>query len=182
HAVDDEGVSIRKGVISKSREFAPRARIESVSVERPLLARLLGLAKVRIEVAGGGESYLDIEYLKAAHAEQLRVAILQVVALERRDPDGAYREGEEQVARAAPPPAGSAGPGDGETQVAGAEDAGPHVRGARDPADEQSQAPPTRGPLHELLPDGLTEGEHNAEIPTGRLVLSLLRDADFVIG
>src|SRR5690625_6444227 len=84
YAVDDEGVSIRKGVISKSREFAPRARIESVSVERPLLARLLGLAKVRIEVAGGGESYLDIEYIKAAHAEQLRVAILQVVALERR--------------------------------------------------------------------------------------------------
>src|SRR5690625_5540690 len=66
YAVDGEGVSIRKVVISKSREFAPRARIESVSVERPLLARLLGLAKVRIEVAGGGESYLDIEYIKAA--------------------------------------------------------------------------------------------------------------------
>ena len=182
YAVDDEGVSIRKGVISKSREFAPRARIESVSVERPLLARLLGLAKVRIEVAGGGESYLDIEYIKAAHAEQLRVAILQVVALERRDPDGASREGEEQVAGAAPPPAGSLGAGHAEAQVTGTEDEGPHVRGAREPADEQSQAPPTRGPLHELLPDGLTEGEPIAEIPTGRLVRSLLRDADFVIG
>ncbi|WP_262426159.1 PH domain-containing protein [Brachybacterium sp. Z12] len=72
YAVDEDGVSLHSGMISRSREYAPRARIESVSVERPLLARLLGLAKVRVEVAGGGESYLDIEYVKSAAAEDLR--------------------------------------------------------------------------------------------------------------
>src|SRR5699024_10897362 len=53
YAVDEAGVSLHRGMISRSREYAPRARIESVSVERPLLARVLGLAKVRVEVAGG---------------------------------------------------------------------------------------------------------------------------------
>ena len=81
YAVDDHGVSLHRGMISKSREYAPRARIESVSVERPLLARLLGLAKVRVEVAGGGESYLDIEYVRSADAEQLRRRVLGVAAL-----------------------------------------------------------------------------------------------------
>src|SRR5699024_2876576 len=78
YAVTDEGVALHSGLISRSREFAPRARIESVSVERPLLARLLGLAKVRVEVAGSGESYLDIEYVKSAAAEELRRGILGI--------------------------------------------------------------------------------------------------------
>ena len=183
YAVDVEGVSIRKGVISRSREFAPRARIESVSVERPLLARLLGLAKVRIEVAGGGDSYLDIEYIKAAHAEQLRVAILQVVALERSDPEApAVPEGEPHGTHAPPPPAGAPGTDRAEAPVAGAEGAREPARGRHEHAGQQTQAPPARAPLDQLLPDGPTEGELIAEIPTGRLVRSLLRDADFVIG
>src|SRR5699024_7799866 len=166
----------------KSREFAPRARIESVSAERPPLPRLLALAKVRIDVAGGGQSQLDIATINAADARQLGGPIRQPVALERSDQHGAPPGAADPVAGAAPPPAGSLGAGHAEAQVTGTEDEGPQVRGAREPADEQSQAPPTRGPLHELLPDGLTEGEPIAEIPTGRLVRSLLRDADFVIG
>ncbi len=81
YAVDEDGVSLHHGAISRSREYAPRARIESVTVERPLLARLLGLSKVRVEVAGGGASYLDIEYVRSAEAEQLRRSILGVAAL-----------------------------------------------------------------------------------------------------
>lgn len=91
YAVDEGGVSLHTGMIRRSREYAPRARIESVSVERPLLARLLGLAKVRVEVAGGGESYLDIEYVKAAAAEDLRRGILGIAerAVPQTPGDGA---------------------------------------------------------------------------------------------
>jgi putative membrane protein len=85
YAVDEGGVSLHKGAISRSREYASRARIESVTVERPLLARLLGLSKVRVEVAGGGASYLDIEYVRSAEAEQLRRSILGVAALDGAD-------------------------------------------------------------------------------------------------
>lgn len=155
YAVEDDGVSIRKGVISKSREFAPRARIESVSVERPLLARLLGLAKVRIEVAGGGESYLDIEYIKASHAEELRVRILQVAALARDGQSATTAE--------------DSGPADPEPGIETA---------PRAPAEEQDAA----GTVRDLLRDDIADGEPIAEIPTRRLVHSLLRDADFMIG
>ena len=156
YAIEDDGVSIRKGVISKSREFAPRARIESVSVERPLLARLLGLAKVRIEVAGGGESYLDIEYIKASHAEELRVRILQVAALAR---GGQGTTTAEEPAPAAP-----------ESALVSA-----HETPAADELDETA-------PVRDLLRDDIAEGEPIAEIPTRRLVHSLLRDADFMVG
>src|SRR5699024_6950291 len=69
-----------------------------------------------------------------------------------------------------------------EAPVAGAEGAREPARGRHEHAGQQTQAPPARAPLDRLLPDGPTEGEPIAEIPTGRLVRSLLRDADFMIG
>ncbi|WP_422117255.1 PH domain-containing protein [Brachybacterium sp. UNK5269] len=146
YAVDEDGVSLHKGAISRSREYAPRARIESVTVERPLLARLLGLSKVRVEVAGGGASYLDIEYVRSAEAEQLRRSILGVAAL--TDATG-------------PAEAGSTDAGS-----AGAEEAG---------------TPPAAS-LEAILHDGVTDGELIAQIPTERLLRSLLRDVGFLIG
>ncbi|GAA4524839.1 PH domain-containing protein [Brachybacterium paraconglomeratum] len=158
YAVDEEGVSLHSGMISRSREYAPRARIESVSVERPLLARLLGLAKVRVEVAGGGESYLDIEYIKSAAAEDLRRGILGIA--ERSAPEQAA---ERTVDRAE---------GYESTGLAGT----PHPH----PQHEEDAGAPGR--LEELLTDGVTDGELIAQVPTERLVRSLLRDIGFLIG
>lgn len=157
YAVDEGGVSLHTGMIRRSREYAPRARIESVSVERPLLARLLGLAKVRVEVAGGGESYLDIEYVKAAAAEDLRRGILGIA--ERAVPQT---------------------PGDGAPEAAagGTAPAAPGEGAVQDPRD----AGDASGRLERFLNDGVTDGELIAEVPTERLVRSLLRDVGFVIG
>ena len=158
YTVDDAGVSLHSGMISRSREYAPRARIESVSVERPLLARLLGLAKVRVEVAGGGESYLDIEYIRSADAEQLRRGILGVAALAGTGTEGgAPAQGGADLPPSAEglPTAGAPAPADG--------DAASHR-------------------LDDLLHDGVTDGELIARIPTGRLVHSLLRDMGFLLG
>lgn len=77
YAVDPSGVTLHSGILTKSRQFAPRSRIESVSIERPLLARLLGLAKVRVEIAGGGDD-IDIQLVRSEVAEQLRHDILAV--------------------------------------------------------------------------------------------------------
>ena len=157
YAVDEGGVSLHTGMISRSREYAPRARIESVSVERPLLARLLGLAKVRVEVAGGGESYLDIEYVKSAAAEELRRGILGIA--ERAVPQA---------------------PDEGAPE-AGAEGRAPAQTGA-DAAQDLREADEASGRLEQFLTDGVTDGELIAEVPTGRLVRSLLRDIGFLIG
>ena len=163
YAVDDDGVSLHTGMISKSREYAPRARIESVSVERPLLARVLGLAKVRVELAGGGESYLDIEYIRSADAEQLRRRILGIAALPGPAAEGARPSLGD--AGADPEP----GSGDGQTPQAVAQGQG------------QGQGAGT-GTLENVLYDGVTDGELIAKIPTGRLVRSLLRDLGFLLG
>ncbi|MFQ6484901.1 PH domain-containing protein [Brachybacterium epidermidis] len=159
YAVDESGVALHKGLLSKSREFAPREKIESVTVERPFLARLLGLSKVRVEVAGGGESYLDIEYVRAADAEELRTRILAVAA--GVDP--------RQVDAASTPTA----PGDltDADQEPSADSAPP------------ASAPPASAPdpLRKLLKGEVEDGELIAEIPTQRLVQSLVRDADFLL-
>lgn len=155
YAVNEDGVALHKGVLSKSRQFAPRERIESVTVERPLLARLLGLAKVRVEVAGGGESYLDIEYVRASDAEQLRTRILAVAG-------GAGPEQLEHLDQLEGVPSDS-----GTSALTGPE-GGAH-------------APASRQQLRHLLKGEVEDGEPIAEIPTDRLVHSLLRDADFLL-
>ena len=166
YAVDDGGVSLHTGMLNRSREYAPRARIESVSVERPLLARRLGLAKVRVEVAGGGESYLDIQYVKSAAAEELRQQILGVA-----DPSGAG------TARSARVAASSQGAIDaaGEPRDAAAS-------GTLPADDDGPTDPATSGTIASILYDGVTDGELIAQVPTERLVRSLLRDIGFLIG
>lgn len=199
YAVDDEGVSLHTGVISKSREYAPRARIESVSVERPLLARVLGLAKVRVEVAGGGESYLDIEYVKSVDAERLRRQILGVAALPGAASGSGATSGEATAERGvdtmvADPRSEQSdrdtADGTG-TEGARIEGAGPHVTGPHGigPQGAESQeagsggvGPDRTGTLENVLYDGVTDGELIAKIPTGRLLRSLLRDLGFLIG
>ncbi|APX31520.1 hypothetical protein BH708_00870 [Brachybacterium sp. P6-10-X1] len=169
YAVDDDGVSLHTGMISKSRQYAPRARIESVSVERPLLARVLGLAKVRIELAGGGESYLDIEYIRSADAERLRRQILGVAALAGPSAPGTSTG----PAESGP----GADIGTGADTGTGAE-SGAGTERARD----EQAAPAGTGTLEDVLYDGVTDGELIAKIPTGRLMRSLLRDLGFLIG
>lgn len=170
YAVDEDGVSVHSGMISRSREYAPRARIESVSIERPLLARLLGLAKVRVEVAGGGESYLDIEYVSSARAEELRLGILEVAAGTPAPPtDAAPVE---------------AAPADGTSAEASTAHAGGPTEGFSAPGrqDARGAAHEHGGRLEEVLYDGVTDGELIARIPTERLVRSLIRDLGFLTG
>lgn len=177
YAVDAEGVSIHSGFLSRSRQYAPRARIESVSVERPLFARLLGLAKVRVEVAGGGDSYLDIEYIRSAEAEQLRGTILDVAA--GRTAGDAPGAGTPAPAEGLSPDATASATAASDT--AASDSIAPDGSTAGEaPVDESATSTASR--LDDLLHDGVTEGELIAQIPTGRLVRSLLRDMSFIGG
>lgn len=149
YAIDEEGVLLQSGILSRSRRFAPRERIESVSVQRPLLARLAGLAKVRIEMAGGAESHLDVEYVTSAEADRIRRRILETIG---QGPEDA--RGNDDT---------SAG-----EQSSGASGA---VAVSGDPAGHDLS-----GAIRSALHDGVTDGELIAEIPTSRLLLSLVRD------
>ncbi|MGY5763631.1 PH domain-containing protein [Brachybacterium sp. DNPG3] len=182
YAVDDDGVALHSGLISRSREFAPRSRIESVSVERPLLARLAGLAKVRIEVAGGSDSHLEIQYVTAEDAERLRRRILRVAA---GGEAGAAVGGAVAGSAVAAPSAAGGSPTTTEEGDAAADSpavAGTAPGAAPLVASSESRAEGLVEALHERLDDDFSEGEPIAEVPVERLLRSLLRDPGFLGG
>lgn len=80
YALDGEAVQLRTGVLWRNRRQARLDRLQAVDVVQPFLARLVGLAEIRIEVAGGEGSVVRIGYLKEGEAQRLRNQILALSA------------------------------------------------------------------------------------------------------
>lgn len=79
YRLDTEEISLRRGFISTQLRSARYDRTQAVDVVEPVIARLFGLAAVRVETAGGADSVIEIAYLKKAEAERLRSEILDQV-------------------------------------------------------------------------------------------------------
>lgn len=75
YRVSDEEVLISHGVLRRSRRSIPRSRIQDVSIERSLFARLFGLAAVKIETGGGEAEEARLESVSMAEAERLRALL-----------------------------------------------------------------------------------------------------------
>ena len=71
-----EELSLRRGLLSVQLRTARYDRTQAVDVVEPVIARLLRLAAVRVETAGGQSSVIEIAYLKKSDAEALRDDIL----------------------------------------------------------------------------------------------------------
>lgn len=83
---DAEGdFRVDKGVLTRTQSRLQLSRLQSVDVVQPLLARLVGLAEVRVEVAGAGESRATLSYLSLAQANALRSEVLGRAAGVRPD-------------------------------------------------------------------------------------------------
>jgi putative membrane protein len=66
--------------------------LQAVDVVRPLVARALGLAELRLEVAGGSSSEAPLAYLGEAAAQQLRAELLaRAAGLEHDTPEAPER-------------------------------------------------------------------------------------------
>ena len=74
--VDGSGVYLRTGVIARKERSASHDRVQSVDISLPFIPRLLGLASLVFDVAGGSDSDITISYLKRGQAEVLREEIL----------------------------------------------------------------------------------------------------------
>jgi putative membrane protein len=73
---DGEVLRVDEGVLSRNHRALDVARIQQVEVNRSLLARLLGLATLRVETAGGsGEPEVELRVIPDADAEALRTAV-----------------------------------------------------------------------------------------------------------
>lgn len=72
----EDRIELRQGWLFRSRRQMRYDRIQAVDLQHPLVARLLGLATVKVEAADGGESALELSFLRRAEAEAVRREIL----------------------------------------------------------------------------------------------------------
>jgi len=74
--MDDDVIEVKKGVIFRSSRRTRRDRVNTVGVRRPLIPRMLGLAKLDIQAAGS-ESNMVLAYLPHDIAQAVRQEILE---------------------------------------------------------------------------------------------------------
>lgn len=72
----DGDLRIASGVLTRNERRVQLSRLQSVEVSRPFLARLVGLAEVKPEVAGGENAHVRIAYLSEPEAVALRAELL----------------------------------------------------------------------------------------------------------
>src|SRR6202049_3575334 len=69
-------LQITTGLIRRQSMRVPLSRIQAIDVISPVLARVLGLAEVRVVVAGRGTGRTRLAYLGAAEAQRVRAMLL----------------------------------------------------------------------------------------------------------
>jgi len=82
---DDGDLRVQSGVVFHQERRLQLSRLQTVDINRPLVARVFGFSALRIEVAGAGDSRADLQYLTMAEAEALRSEILARSAGLRHD-------------------------------------------------------------------------------------------------
>lgn len=162
-AVTDEAVHLRTGLLFRQQRQARLDRLQAVDVVQPLLARLLGLAQLNLEVAGGTGSAVQLAFLREPDAEQLRAQILALSAGlgPARAPAGA-------PVAAADPAAGDAGDMSSGTAASGTATTPTATTPAATTPTATAPAPGT--PAYTAAPE-----QQVYEVPMPRLVRSILR-------
>ena len=73
--LDGDNLRIDSGVLFRNQKQVPLPRLQAVQILRPLLGRVLGLAELRLDVAGGGRD-AKLSYLAEGQAQRLRAELL----------------------------------------------------------------------------------------------------------
>lgn len=84
--VEGAELHLRSGVLQKRDRRVPLPRVQSIDVVRPLVGRVLGLAELRLEVVGGGDTEARLSYLTDDQATVLRTSLLALVSRETAPP------------------------------------------------------------------------------------------------
>jgi len=99
--IEADELRVDTGVVSRQSRRIRVDRIQGVDVSQPFMARMFGLAELKLDVAGGGAEG-SLAYLTLADAEELRETLLRRRDVARKDEAGEAGEG---GAPDAPPPA-----------------------------------------------------------------------------
>ncbi len=79
YRVTGRELQVQEGIIARRHRTVPLERVQAIDVVRPVLARLLGLAELRLEVVGQGDTEAPLAYLSYPEAIRLRANLLTLV-------------------------------------------------------------------------------------------------------
>ncbi|WP_438352229.1 PH domain-containing protein [Microbacterium sp. CJ88] len=77
--ITGDHVEVRSGVLFRTQRRAPLDRVQGVNLTRPMVARLLGMAKLEV-VGAGSDGNVKLEYLSTVNAEAVRADILTLAS------------------------------------------------------------------------------------------------------
>jgi putative membrane protein len=77
--ITDEVVEVRSGLIRRNMRKGRLDRIQGVNIVRPFFARLVGAARLEIDVAGH-DANVRLDYLSSSNADGLRLDILRLAS------------------------------------------------------------------------------------------------------
>lgn len=97
YRVTEDALELHQGVVSRRQRRARLDRLQAVDVVQPLVARIVGLARLSVEVAGGSGSKIQIAYLTQDQAQRLRNHLLARAAGVRYETEQAPEAPEHQV-------------------------------------------------------------------------------------
>ena len=75
YRVTHKEIIIQSGVLTRKNRSIPIERVQNIQIEQPLLPRLTGTARVKIETAGSSSTEGVLEYIGLAEAHELRRTI-----------------------------------------------------------------------------------------------------------
>lgn len=98
--ITGDDVEVRSGILFRTQRRAPLDRVQGVNLTRPMVARLLGMAKLEV-VGAGTDANVKLEYLSTANAEAVRADILRLASGQRLADAAAAGAGPRQGGRVA---------------------------------------------------------------------------------
>lgn len=85
YRIEEDDLRIDSGVLFRRTRHVHLARLQAVDVVRPFIARLLGLAELKLQVAGGDSAEGSLAYVRESDAQVLRAELLARAAGVRPD-------------------------------------------------------------------------------------------------
>lgn len=85
--ITEDTFDIKSGVIRKQRREIPLHRIQNVDVSRSIFQRILGIAKINLETAGGKTSEASLKYVDLEKAQDIQRRIRELKQEEKVSED-----------------------------------------------------------------------------------------------
>jgi putative membrane protein len=95
-----DAIRVDSGFLFRRTRIIRFDRIQAIDVAQPFIARLFGMAELRMDVAGGGKSDGKLSYFKYDEAQKLRMTLL----VRAKGEQAAEQQEDEQQAEAEAPP------------------------------------------------------------------------------